>query len=458
MRPTAVVCALCLASILPAQWSERTPSTVPPARFDAGMVYDLGRGHTLLFGGGSVPIGLRNDTWTWDGADWTQRVPATAPSARFGMGMAYDVGRNVVVLYGGMASVISIALPVSDTWEWNGTTWNQIAPATNPGGLTSFGFAYDLLRARCVLYGGSSNPGLLVDSNQTWEYDGTNWIHASPATNPGLLERPAMCCHDALARVVLFGGVNPQTGGNDTTWSYDGTNWSQLAVAGSRPAPRAAARMVYDSWRQISLLHGGINATTGAPLDETWEFDGTHWTQVALPVPPSRTRFALAFDIVRRCAVLHGGMTGNLGRTDTHEFGAAYQPLGPGCPGSTGVPVLGSASVPRLGSNFVATLSNLPTSVAVAAVMAGLSSTSSPLGPLPLPLDAFGMPGCMLRTSADVLLFMPAVGGAISVALAVPQNGALLGVQLFQQGLSLEAGVNLAGLVVSNAMTATVGH
>ena len=154
------------------------------------------------------------------------------------------------------SDLISIARPNDETWEWNGANWVRITTATSPGGLAHFGFVYDVGRSRCVLYGGSSNPWLLVDSNQTWEYDGVNWTRVITATNPGPLERPGMC-HDT-SRTLLFGGINVQTGGTNNTWSYNGVNWSQVPVTGARPAARTYGKFVWVAAQGVALLHGGM--------------------------------------------------------------------------------------------------------------------------------------------------------------------------------------------------------
>jgi hypothetical protein len=423
------------------------------------MTFDLARGRTILFGGGGITTPqINNDTWTWDGTDWTQASPPVSPSGRFGTSLAYDMARNVVVMYGGLTSLISIARPVAETWEWNGSTWAQIATATTPGGLAYHGFAYDPTRARCVLYGGSSNPGLLLDSNQTWEYDGANWTHLTPATNPGPLERPAMCYHAGLGRTLLFGGIDVQVGGNNATWVWDGTNWAQLPVPGTRPAPRTLAPMTYDFARNVALLQGGMDPVSGTLLPETWEFNGATWRQVQVAQPTARRGFALSYDLSLGRTVMFGGSTGNFQPlVDTQEYGASVTSFGSGCPGSNGVPLLASAVAPRLGTTFTSTLTHLATGASFGAMLAGLDNTTSGLGSLPLPMAAFGLPGCNLLVSPDVSLFLPVVGGAVTNNLTIPANPNLIGVQLFQQGASLDPAVNAAGIVLSNGLAITVG-
>src|SRR5204862_106543 len=80
---------------------------------------DTARRRVVVFGGYSNNGGVRNDTWEWDGTTWQQASPATSPPKREGAGMAYDAARKRVVLFGGRTGATLFA----DTWEWDGTTW-----------------------------------------------------------------------------------------------------------------------------------------------------------------------------------------------------------------------------------------------------------------------------------------------------------------------------------------------
>src|SRR5262249_12382183 len=63
-------------------WMHAAPATTPPGRYDAGMAFDSARNRTVLFGGVDVNFNGLNDTWEWDGSTWTQLSPATSPPAR----------------------------------------------------------------------------------------------------------------------------------------------------------------------------------------------------------------------------------------------------------------------------------------------------------------------------------------------------------------------------------------
>ena len=74
------------------------------------MAYDSVSHVTVLFGGNANSGKLLNDTWEWDGSNWTQLHPATSPSPRALFAMSYDSGRAVTVLFNGVGGN-------NDTWE-----------------------------------------------------------------------------------------------------------------------------------------------------------------------------------------------------------------------------------------------------------------------------------------------------------------------------------------------------
>jgi hypothetical protein len=109
-----------------AAW-QKVSSEGPPPRARHRMVYDSRAGVTLLYGGdrekgtsGDGFIGL-DDMWMWDGKRWTE-VKTSGPGRRFMHAMVYDSGRGKTVLYGGG---IDHSLP-DDTWEWDGKSWKRV--------------------------------------------------------------------------------------------------------------------------------------------------------------------------------------------------------------------------------------------------------------------------------------------------------------------------------------------
>lgn len=448
--------ALCATSL--AQWEQVTTTVAPPARNYGGMVFDSIRNQTVVFGGAQAGLGYRNDMWTFDGQAWTQLSPANLPSPRGQFQMVYDSLRDRIVLFGGRGgSGINPPL-LAETWEFDGVTWNLVTTANSPSARQWFGMAFDSLRGKVVLYGGQAS-GLLLDSDETWEYDGVNWSLRAPTVRPGPLENAAMCFHAALGKTLLFSGIDVQVGGTSLTWAWDGTNWAQLQTTGAVPAPRTFARMAFDQSRQAALLFGGMDPHTGALFSDVWQFDGSSWVELLATGPVGRRGCGFVYDSLRERSVLFGGLNQSFqGVTDTWMFGPTWQAYGTGCPGSNGVPNLIAAAAPGVGRTFVAQMGNLLPFAPVAVIATGFSATSWNGAPLPLSMDPLGLIGCTLWISPDLAATLPAANGVSSYALTIPADPWFVGQRFWQQGFSFEVpGFNPFGGVLSNATAMTIG-
>jgi hypothetical protein len=254
----------------------------------------------LLFGGFGAS-GYFDDTWSWNGTTWTQLSAFASPPARTGAPMAYDAATGTVLLFGGFGMVSGDAYSgeyggFSDTWSWNGTTWTELSPASNPGSdsLESDSMAYDPATQTVVLFdGGDCNscggPG------QTWSWNGTTWTRLAPPASPPASGWSSPMAYDpATQTVVLFdGGECNSCGGPGQTWSWNGTTWTRLAPRASPPASGGWS-MAYDMATATVLLYGGMSY--GYPmvtaLDETWSWNGTTWTRLSPGPPPGGASMA----------------------------------------------------------------------------------------------------------------------------------------------------------------------
>src|SRR5450631_3587021 len=61
-------------------------------------------------------------------ANWTKQTPQAHPSARSSFGMAYDSAHRQVVLFGGQFFEATRRTIFNDTWVWDGTNWIQKFP------------------------------------------------------------------------------------------------------------------------------------------------------------------------------------------------------------------------------------------------------------------------------------------------------------------------------------------
>ncbi|MFK7741571.1 MAG: kelch repeat-containing protein [Planctomycetota bacterium] len=440
----AIAAILATSSLALSQWSQRSPATSPSARVGAAMAFVPQNNGLLLFGG-STPLNS-NQTWVYDGVDWLQLAPASSPSARFGHSFVYDVARGVGVLYGGLATFISIPPPTDETWEWDGTTWTQVAPATNLGPRYRQGACFDSIRGRTVLYGGASTQLLGPPNNDTWEYDGTAWTQVATTGNPGPIERPAMCYYQGIARAVLFGG-GTGNGVSDETWLYDGfaATWTQVAITGPQPSARSSATMVYDATHDLCVLTGGQDAS-GA-LSDTWVFDGANWIEQPTTTQAVRDH-VFAYLPTTAQAVKFGGFVAapNTLSSETWEVGSGA--FGSGCAGAAGVPAASAASAPQIGQSWTLDVTGLAPTSSLAVVALGLTKAPG------VDLSFLGMTGCRAFTSPDVLLSVTAGGGSASWTWTSVAGPA--GAGFYAQVLCLDPAANAFGFTASNALYATL--
>ncbi|MGC4119379.1 MAG: kelch repeat-containing protein [Myxococcales bacterium] len=316
-------------------WKSLGPSIAPAARAYAASAYDEARGAILMFGGGAFPAATMEDTWELRDGLWSQhcvRPDCPRPSPRQNAAAAYDAGRDVVVLFGGE---LTPGNPVGETWEWDGDAWRRACAdpgCSEPPPRASAAMAYDRVRGKVLLFGGSTATG---ESDQLWEYDGKAWRlrcgSGTGCTGPVGLRAPSFVFDGARGVAVLFGGFGGAST-RDQTWEWNGSSWAQrcaaapCSTAGNHPPQREGAQMAFDPDRGRTVLYGGYDAL--GSLSDTWEWDGASWTQkctgtcsAAGSWPGVRVQGVAAYDRSRGRVVLSGGGTGMLTYgSDTWEW------------------------------------------------------------------------------------------------------------------------------------------
>jgi len=276
-RPPATPASVPLWRWRDGRWNEVPAASAPPMRTVTGVTYDSRRGRIVLFGG-LGPTGLddpRSDLWEWDGERWW-RGADTSAGARDHHSLVYDAGRGRTVLHGGIATgPQGERIPRTDTWEWDGTRWTKVAE-TGPqhGG----GLVYDAARRRVVLFGGVGADA--QRSGDTWTWDGADWEKVAES-GPSPRNAQAMTFDPAHEVVLLFGGTNGERHFDDL-WAWDGESWAEIEVAGERPGRRTGAGLAYDTARSRAVLYGGHVRRNDRveESDDAWECDGSAWTRV----------------------------------------------------------------------------------------------------------------------------------------------------------------------------------
>jgi hypothetical protein len=251
----------------------------PSMRQGHAMTFDAARGKTILFGGtpGST-FDVMNDTWEFDGTSWTQ-VASTGPGRRRDGLFAFDTLRSRSILLAGQ-----LGPSVSDpqTWAWDGTAWSPIAVSPQAAYRKGCKMVYDIARDRLVVVGGEASCCTNIQYDETWEFDGTTWSQATPLASPGTRTRFGMAYDAARGKTVLFGGYRWGDGLLGDTWEYDGSTWTLVSMTG--PSPREQFEMAYDSAAGTVILYGGIADSSG-PKRETWSWNGSTWSLLSAGNP-----------------------------------------------------------------------------------------------------------------------------------------------------------------------------
>ena len=437
-------------------WVQRLPAHSPPARAWHGLAFDVQRGVHVLFGGLDASYTPRADTWQWDGLDWQQLAPVNTPPMRYRHAMAWDLIRGRITLFGGDHGNTTA---LGDTWEFDGVDWAQRLPAPSPAARTAAGMAFSLARGRVILFGGQAQP-IGQALQDTWEWDGTNWTSLATVHVPSARSGFGMTSDFASGDVYLFGGWSGNAGLSDA-WSFDGVDWTQLSETQVPLPVRTDTTLAADLTHGMLVQFGGFLYPANQYVNDTWLHDGSDWRRDARPTAITpRSAFGLSYDWLRDCAVLFGGFNFSyFGETWEYSLTgvALWSVSGSGCAGTQGVPQLRPGGPQRaiVGTIHVLEVTGGVTGGAVFGL--GLSNKYWNGTPLPLPLGAFGMPGCDLYIALDVLSFAAAVGGAAQHALAIPNDPGLVGVRFFAQALVPQPGVNAFGAVMSNAVAEVVG-
>lgn len=231
--------------------------------------------------------------------NWTSLAATNAPRAL--CAHTWDPVRNRLIAFGGQATTFA-----NTTWEWNGTQWLTATPTSSPTARARAAMVFDRARGNIVLFGGNTG-GATGFSSQTWTYDGTTWTQRTPATVPLGRYGAAMAYDQGRDVVVMFGGFVQSGSDNAEVWEWNGSNWTQRTWSGFAPQARGAHRMVFDEALGETLLFGGYRTPAQTTLADCWSWNGTAWTQRAAG-PGSLCDQAFAYDPTRQRAILQGGL------------------------------------------------------------------------------------------------------------------------------------------------------
>jgi len=314
---TSVVATLTVEANLSRGWVRipTDPASTPSGREGCALVYDEKREVIVMYGGG-------NDTWEWNGRTW--RLLSTNGPVVGLAGTAYDVARDRMVIYGGYWTngALTNWMHSRQLWEWDGQSWNYITTGTAEGLDGQMTMVYDQALGKVIRHGGILDGNVLMNPDTTtYQWDGTNW---TPLASGTFKRGGQKAAYDSVrGRTVMFGGSSIARGfWTRDTWEFDGAEWTQVATNG--PAGRVFHAMAFDSYRGVVVLYGGTDVFAGdTNFNDTWEWDGVQWTKVNVSGTTAHNNLGMAYDPKRRKVVLIGGTPGihDQWLNETWEYG-----------------------------------------------------------------------------------------------------------------------------------------
>jgi len=209
-------------------WTQLTPLGTPPAgRIWQSAVYDPIADALVVFGG-SLEFGEANDLWqlSFIGTPtWTQVVPAgTPPPARREAGTVYDTINNRMLIFSGASGTSTI---LNDVWALAlpaGTpTWTELTPPGTPTNYLGHTAIFDPVRNRMVAFEQVNGP--YADGAWSLYLSALPPVWAQLAPSGTAPTDSVISLHTAIHdsprdRMIVFGGY-PDL---DKVWAL---NWGQ---------------------------------------------------------------------------------------------------------------------------------------------------------------------------------------------------------------------------------------
>lgn len=290
------------------EWTQLSPAMSPPARSDHSMAYDPDRNVVVLWGGADE-TDFFTDTWEWDGVTWEEVTTAHAPSGVNGGGpMYWDPNSGTILL---VVKPASHSAPIQ-TWSYDGVDWTQLSPSTVPLNGYFGSMAYYPLIDRIVLIGYDMAGTTFGDHTVLW--DGSDWTNSTPANHPDVVTQ-CQVVYDRIAdRILKLLGRNGLLLYSDEVWAYDGSDWTNVSPVGTTPDAKSSFPGCYIPSCDASVIFSGDLPT---PNTDTWSLSGGvgGWTlEAPASSPAARVIFTgspgMCLNVGETTAVMFGGQEG----------------------------------------------------------------------------------------------------------------------------------------------------
>ena len=258
----------------------------------------------LSFGWVGILIAAVLVSALWTKGGWVPLHPEHTPGKRGNTAVAYDSARQRIVLFGGVSDWLGSKYQhENDTWEWDGTDWIKMEPQTIPFARAGHMMAYDEKRGVVVMFGGEERSETYM-LNDTWEWDGRDWKQIFPDNYPSGRRGGQMFYDHDSGRIILAGGYYYEypdkvyTLLNDV-WAWDGISWQYLTTM-----PRSLVinnpNVAYDTQKERSVIFDYKQVAV-------WEFG--QWNVLEMSSGPSnRLGTWLTADTMSGRMALFGGV------------------------------------------------------------------------------------------------------------------------------------------------------
>ncbi|MEZ5989937.1 MAG: hypothetical protein R3F30_12590 [Planctomycetota bacterium] len=465
-RGLAVLSSILLSALAPravgqGAWFELQPRNGPTSGLTIAysLAYDEARQVSVLVG--SNKSTSRRETWEWDGSTWTLRYSGDDP-ASFNTFFYHPKWKVCVG-----SSVRTEAGPkyVNELWSWDGKRWTEadVDSIKGPSGRGFSAMAYEPNRGVIVMFGGLAY-GAKNTLTDTWEFDGSTWKQVQTKSFPTGKRTDARMVYEPKSKqLVLFGGWSG-SGELSDMWEYDGSDWTQRLTSAPKDFTGRCDPIAWlpgDQAKGVRLVWQRYSSDQVPMVTEISDWTASGWvTQGPIgsaerPMRAVQSAFSAATVDQARKQLLF--IKTDAAGFETWVYGegypASFQVVGKGCPGSTtGPPVLGAPQPPVLGKFLELSLNGAP----------ALSPSFLILSDRPADVDLgfLGAPGCRAYTQPLLFvgLFTDFTGRWVqNPRTPIPWHADLLDAELHAQGWVFDPKANALGLIGSNGGKLTLG-
>ena len=296
-------------------WTNMAPPTAPNPRIHSPLTYQLNAGLTLLYGGFNASWAHLQDTWVYDYSanTWTNRAPSTSPPATGGHCLSYDWQSQQVIFFGGRISGGGATLVMyHETWayDYNANTWTNLTTGSHPTPRAWTDMVYVVGSDRHIMFGGIGDSAATYSDTWEYNYNTNTWTNRAPGLGPSARFDHRMVYDSTNDKVILVGGASVGGVLRSDVWAYDydSNTWTQRA---SFPTAIAAHGLAYDSdMKRVVLFGGALDFDETSVSDQTWTYNYTTdtWTQLTpIPHPPATVRTHMTYDSrAQRCILFNG--------------------------------------------------------------------------------------------------------------------------------------------------------